>query len=71
MALSLQRSTATKGKRSVRAKSSRRVRAISPQNRQAIKLLQDWLNEPDDLGTAWWADFERELSSHRFTLRSG
>jgi len=42
---------------------------LRPENRRALELLEAWMAEPDDLGEAWWDDFERELRQHRFSLR--
>ena len=42
---------------------------LRPQNRQALALLQAWLDDPDDLDDEWWDKFEQDLKSHRFTLR--
>jgi hypothetical protein len=43
--------------------------ALRPENRRALELLEAWMAEPDDLGEAWWDDFERELQQHRLSLR--
>ena len=42
---------------------------LRPENRRALNLLEAWMAEPDDLGEAWWDDFEHELQQHRFSLR--
>jgi len=42
--------------------------AIRPENLRALALLDVLLAKPDDLGDAWWADFERDLQEHRFTI---
>lgn len=39
------------------------------QKQQLSALLEAWYAEPDDLGAAWWDDFERELRENRFKLR--
>jgi hypothetical protein len=39
------------------------------QNQHALALLCDWLAEPDDLGQAWWANFEQDLRHHRLAFR--
>jgi len=41
---------------------------LRPENLRALDLLDAWMSEPDDLGEAWWDDFERELQQHRFSL---
>ena len=43
---------------------------IPTQNRYALKLLRSWMAEPDDLGEAWWNEFERNLRENRFKLRT-
>jgi len=44
--------------------------ALSPQNRRALALLEEWYSEPDDLGEAWWTEFEQELRQNRLTFRT-
>jgi hypothetical protein len=44
-------------------------RTIRPQNRHALALLKAWMDEPDDLGEAWWEEFEQELREHRLGFR--
>lgn len=39
--------------------------ALPPQNREALALLRAWIAEPDDLGDAWWDEFERDLAQNR------
>ena len=41
------------------------VGEIRPANRQALMLLEAWLNEPDDLGDAWWDVFVLEQQDCR------
>jgi hypothetical protein len=43
--------------------------ALSPQNRRALALHEEWYAEPDDLGEAWWAEFEEELRQNRLNFR--
>lgn len=43
---------------------------IRPENRRAIKLLDAWMDEPDDLGPEWWEEFDRELAASRLAFRS-
>ena len=71
MTLSLQRPSKTKARRAARTKPGRAnitVR-LGPKNRKAMKLLADWTSTPDDLGTDWWAQFEYELATTRFSIR--
>lgn len=42
--------------------------ALRTANRQALRLLDEWLSEPDDLGDEWWDAFERELRDHRLSI---
>lgn len=35
-------------------------------NEEAIKLLDDWIKIPDDLGDEFWEEFMRELNEERF-----
>ena len=43
---------------------------LHPQNRRALALLQAWSEETDELGSAWWDEFERELEKNRLTFRN-
>ena len=42
---------------------------IKSQNRQALRLLDEWIGEPDDPSDQWWQEFERYLQEHRFSIR--
>lgn len=42
---------------------------LPPQNQRALALLNAWMSEPDDLGDAWWDEFERDLAKHRLRFR--
>jgi hypothetical protein len=65
------RPTPAKPQRAARPKTSRvrGVRLLGPKNRQALNLLTAWMSAPDNQGTDWWADFERELADTRLTIR--
>jgi hypothetical protein len=65
------RPTSAKSQRAARPRTSRlrAVRPPGPKNRQALKLLTIWMSTPDNQGTDWWADFERELADTRLTIR--
>jgi hypothetical protein len=41
---------------------------LRSQNQRALALLRAWQNQSDELGQAWWDDFERDLAEHRFSL---
>ncbi len=38
---------------------------ISAKNRAAIKLLDEWMSKPDDLGEEFWREYEKELKDFR------
>lgn len=42
---------------------------IRPENIEAIKILRDWMQEPDDWTPEQWDEFENELRTHRFRVR--
>ena len=35
-------------------------------NLEAIRLLDDWMSTPDELGSAWWSEFEKRIRHTRF-----
>lgn len=35
-------------------------------NLGAIRLLDDWMSTPDELGAGWWAEFEKQIKHTRF-----
>lgn len=41
---------------------------ISPKNQQALTLLKAWCDEPDELGDAWWDEFETDLYQNRLNF---
>lgn len=41
---------------------------LRPENQRLLGLLSDWYATPDELGDAWWEDFEEELAINRFHL---
>jgi len=45
-----------------------RAERIRAQNEKALKLLHEWMAEPDDMGEAWWHEFEAELRQNRLTF---
>jgi len=45
-----------------------RAERIRAQNEKALKLLHEWMAEPDDMGEAWWDEFEAELRQNRLTF---
>jgi hypothetical protein len=59
------RSIADKKIRMPESASPKRKR-ISAKNRAAIKLLDEWMSTPDDMGEEFWIEFEKELK--HFTM---
>ena len=45
-----------------------RPKAVRPANERALALLDQWMSEPDELGSAWWEAFEAELKQHRLAF---
>lgn len=41
---------------------------VGQNNLRAIKFLDEWFAEPDDLGEQFWQEFDKELDSNRFTI---
>ena len=41
---------------------------LSAKNRAAIKLLDEWMSIPDDMGKEWWDEFEKELEANRLNF---
>lgn len=41
---------------------------ICERNLQAIKFLDEWFAEPDDLGKEFWEEFDEELKANRFSI---
>lgn len=41
---------------------------VSEKNLKAIKFLEEWFAEPDDLGEDFWKEFDKELEANRFTI---
>lgn len=52
-----------------RSKPFKRQPVIRPENLEAIKILRDWMQEPDDWTPEQWDEFEAELRTHRFRVR--
>ena len=42
--------------------------SIRKENLEAIKLLDEWFAEPDDLGDAFWKEYEKQLQDNKFTI---
>jgi hypothetical protein len=42
---------------------------LPSQNQRALDLLRAWISEPDDLGEAWWVEFERDLEENPLRFR--
>ena len=41
---------------------------ISQKNLKAIRILNQWFTEPDDLGEEFWNEFCEDLEKNRFTI---
>jgi hypothetical protein len=41
---------------------------IRPQNLQLLAVLNEWYNSPDELGDAWWDEFERDVRNNRLEI---
>lgn len=37
-------------------------------NQRALNMLDQWMSEPDELGSAWWEAFETELKQRRLVF---
>ena len=37
-------------------------------NEEILALLEEWKNEPDELGAEWWAKFDEELKANRLNF---
>ena len=40
----------------------------SQRNLAAIKFIDEWFAEPDDLGKDFWEEFDKELESNKFRI---
>jgi hypothetical protein len=60
----LARNTVVKHVRMVGAPKPVRTR-LSAKNRAAIKLLDEWMSKPDDMGEEFWCEYEKELKEFR------
>jgi bifunctional DNA-binding transcriptional regulator/antitoxin component of YhaV-PrlF toxin-antitoxin module len=54
--------------RSLSAKSGK-LQVIRPENLEAMTILRDWMQEPNDWTPEQWDEFEQELRTRRFSLR--
>ena len=52
----------------LRPEAAPRSKAILPGNERALALLDQWMCEPDELGSAWWEAFEAELKQYRLAF---
>ena len=41
---------------------------VRHKNLEAIRLLEQWFAEPDDLGKRFWEEFDKDLKANRFTI---
>lgn len=42
--------------------------ALRDKNQKAIALLDAWFREPDDLGTDFWDEFDKNLEDNKFSI---
>ena len=56
--------TVVKQNRMVSAPKAVRTR-LRAKNRAAIKLLDEWMSKPDDMGEEFWREYEKELKEFR------
>lgn len=42
--------------------------SIRKENLEAIRLLDEWFAEQDDLGDAFWNEYEKQLQDNKFTI---
>ena len=42
--------------------------AIPEQNREALRLLDEWMAAPEDADVEWWDEFRQWLAEHRLDL---
>jgi len=42
---------------------------LSPNNRRLLAFLEELAAKPDDLGDAWWDEFEKSLRENRLRFR--
>lgn len=41
---------------------------LSAKNRAAIKLLDEWMSKPDDMGEEWWSEYMKQLDESRLAI---
>jgi len=41
---------------------------LSPKNIEALKVLDEIMSTPDDMGEEWWEDYFTDLDKYRFTI---
>ena len=49
--------------------SEAQTEALRPENQRLLAVLQELAARPDDLGGAWWDEFEKSLRENRMRLR--
>ena len=43
---------------------------LSPENQRLLAFLEEFMKTPDEMGKAWWDEFEKWLRENRLRLRS-
>jgi hypothetical protein len=41
---------------------------LRPENQRILALLEEWYSTPDEMGEAWWNEFEEDLEVNRFSI---
>ena len=49
--------------------SEARTEALRPENQRLLAILEEFAARPDDLGDAWWDEFEKSLRENRLRVR--
>ena len=42
--------------------------SIPERNREALRLLEEWMATADDMGEEWWDEFRQWLAENRLNL---
>jgi bifunctional DNA-binding transcriptional regulator/antitoxin component of YhaV-PrlF toxin-antitoxin module len=56
-------------KKTIAVQSLKTVEITRPENLEAIRILQEWMQEPDDWTAEQWNEFEHELRTRRLRFR--
>lgn len=56
-------------KKTISVQFKRTIEKTRPENLEAIRILQEWMQEPDDWTAEQWDEFEHELRTRRLRFR--